>query len=81
MDSLTENITVTGNIIAHLFASTTGTTPTGSFKLIDVYPDKDPDNLLMSAYQLPVAMESFRGRYRKSFSSPQPLIPIKLKNL
>ena len=31
----------------------------------------------MSGYQLPVAMEVFRGRFRKSFSKPEPLIPGK----
>lgn len=77
MDSLTEDLTVTGTITAHLFASTTGTDADWIVKLIDVYPDNDQENLLMSAYQLPVAMEAFRGRYRKSFSNPQPLIPNK----
>jgi len=76
-DSLTEDITVTGNIMAHLFASTTGTDADWIVKLIDVYPGMNQENLLMSDYQLPVAMEAFRGRYRKSFSNPQPLIPNK----
>ena len=31
----------------------------------------------MSGYQLPVAMEVFRGRFRKSFSAPTPLTPNK----
>jgi uncharacterized protein len=77
MDSLTEDLTVTGKIIAHLFASTTGTDADWIVKLIDVYPAFDPKNLLMSGYQLPVAMEVFRGRFRKSFSNPSPLIPNK----
>jgi putative CocE/NonD family hydrolase len=77
MDSLTEDVTVTGKIIAHLFASTTGTDADWIVKLIDVYPNFDEKNLLMSGYQLPVAMEVFRGRFRKSFSSPSPLIPNK----
>jgi hypothetical protein len=46
-------------------------------KLIDVYPARDTANLLMSGYQFPVAMEVFRGRYRKSFSKPQALVPGK----
>lgn len=76
-DSLTEDLTVTGKIIAHLFASTSATDADWVVKLIDVYPDKYEKNILMSGYQLPVAMEVFRGRYRKSFSSPSPLIPNK----
>ncbi len=74
MDSLTNNLSVTGNITAHLFASTTGTDADWIVKLIDVYPAVDPVNILMSGYQLPVAMEVFRGRFRKSFSQPQPLV-------
>ena len=31
----------------------------------------------MSGYQLPVAMEVIRGRFRKSFEKPSPLVPTK----
>jgi putative CocE/NonD family hydrolase len=77
MDSLKEDLTVTGKIRAHLFASTTGTDADWIVKLIDVYPNFDQQSLLMSGYQLPVAMEAFRGRFRKSFSNPSPLVPNK----
>ena len=77
MDKLTDNITVTGQVTAHLFAATSGTDADWIVKLIDVYPDVDSLNLTMSGYQLPVAMEVFRGRFRKSFSSPAPLTPGK----
>jgi putative CocE/NonD family hydrolase len=76
-DSLAEDLTVTGKIIAHLFASTSGTDADWVVKLIDVYPDLDQKNFLMSQYQLPVAMEVFRGRFRKSLEKPEPLIPNK----
>ena len=74
-DSLTEDLTVTGKITAHLFASTTGTDADFVVKLIDVYPDINRKNILLSGYELPVAMEVFRGRFRKSFENPEPLIP------
>jgi putative CocE/NonD family hydrolase len=77
MDSLTEDLTVTGKIMAHLFASTSGTDADWIVKLIDVYPAFDPKNLTMSGYHLAVAMEAFRGRFRKSFSNPSPLTPNK----
>jgi putative CocE/NonD family hydrolase len=77
MDSLKEDLTVTGKITAHLFASTTGTDADWIVKLIDVYPDQYQKNILMSSYQLPVAMEVFRGRFRKSFSKPEALAPGK----
>lgn len=76
-DSLTEDITVTGEIITHLFASTSGTDADWVVKLIDVYPAFDAQNFFLSQYQLPVAMEVFRGRFRKSFSNPTPLTPNK----
>jgi len=75
LDSLTADLTVTGKITAHLFASTTGTDADWIVKLIDVYPAFYDKNILMSGYELPVAMEVFRGRFRKSFSNPQPLVP------
>ena len=57
MDKLTQNLTITGKITAHLFASTSGTDADLIVKLIDVYPDIDSTSLSMSGYQLPVAME------------------------
>jgi uncharacterized protein len=77
MDSLTEDLTVTGKVIAHLFASTSGSDADWIVKLIDVYPAFDQKNMFMSNFHLPVAMEVFRGRYRKSFEHPTPLTPNK----
>ena len=77
MDSLTEDLTVTGQITAHIAASTTGTDADWVVKLIDVYPDFDPENLAMSGYQFPVTLEIFRGRFRKSFEKPIPMVPNK----
>jgi putative CocE/NonD family hydrolase len=76
-DSITEALTVTGAIKAVLYASTTGTDADFIVKLIDVYPAVDHESLAMSGYQLPVAMEVFRGRYRKSFTKPEPFVPGK----
>jgi len=77
MDSLAENLTVTGKVMAHLFASTTGTDADFVVKLIDEYPATDTSSLKMSGYQLPVAMEVMRGRFRKSLEQPSPLVPGK----
>jgi len=79
MDSLKQEVTVTGNVMAHLFASTTGTDADFVVKLIDVYPDINTASLKMSGYQLPVAMEIIRGRFRKSFEKPSPLVPGKIE--
>lgn len=74
-DTLTEDITVTGQLYAKLFASVTGTDADWIVKLIDVYPDIYQKDLTMSGYQLMVANDVFRGRYRKSFSNPTPVKP------
>jgi len=76
-DTLSEDITVTGSIIAHLFAATTGSDADWVVKLIDVYPDKIKHNLKMSGYELMIASEVFRGRYRKSFEKPEAIVPGK----
>ncbi len=76
-ETLKEDLTVTGAVNAHLFASTTGTDADWIVKLIDVYPEWDPVNLKLSGYQLPVTMEVFRGKFRKSFTNPETLVPGK----
>jgi len=76
-DSLKERMTVTGDISVHLWASSTGTDADFVVKLIDVYPNFYPQSRVMSGFQLPVAMEVFRGRFRKSFEKPEPLVPGK----
>ena len=75
--SLKENLTVTGDVTAHIFVSTTGSDADFVVKLIDVYPDIDSASLSMSGYEMPVAMEVFRGRFRKSFSKPEAFVPGK----
>jgi putative CocE/NonD family hydrolase len=72
-DTLTEDVTVTGDIIGQLFASTTGTDSDWIVKLIDVYPEQWPDKPSMGGYQLMVTSEVLRGRYHKSFEKPEPL--------
>jgi hypothetical protein len=66
---LQSDLTVTGNVVADLFAATTGTDADWIVKLIDVYPDDAPT----PGYQLMVAEEILRGRYRNSFTTPQPV--------
>jgi putative CocE/NonD family hydrolase len=77
MDSLTEDLVVTGKIKAHLFASTSASDADWIVKLIDVFPAFNKEQLNMSGFQFPVAMEVFRGRFRKSFANPSPLTPGK----
>ncbi len=71
---LREALTVTGDVEADLWASTSGTDADWVVKLIDEYPS-DPKLGNMSGYQLMVAEEILRGRYRKSPDAPAPLTP------
>ncbi len=72
---LKEDLTIAGEVMAHLFASTTGTDADWVVKLIDVYPEHNPENWDLAGYQLMVSNEVFRGRYRKSFEKPEPITP------
>jgi putative CocE/NonD family hydrolase len=67
---LSERVRVQGVPVADIRAMTSGTDGDFVVKLIDVYPAKDPTNPAASGYQLPIAMDIFRGRYRESFEKP-----------
>jgi putative CocE/NonD family hydrolase len=69
-DVLTAPLRIAGQPVAHLFASTSGTDGDWVVKLIDVYPDEVPGNVEMGSYQLPVAMDILRGRYRDDPANP-----------
>lgn len=67
---LTEAVHVQGIPIADIRAVTSGSDGDFVVKLIDVYPAKDASNPENGGYQLPIAMDIFRGRYRNSFEHP-----------
>ena len=66
---LTMDLTITGEVVADIYAATTGTDNDMVVKLIDQYPDDDPD-AKMRGYQLMTNVEIFRGRYLDSFEKP-----------
>jgi putative CocE/NonD family hydrolase len=72
-EPLTEDLDVAGPVIGRLFASTSGTDSDWIVKLIDVYPETQSGPL--AGYQLTVAGDVLRARFRKSFERPEPLIP------
>jgi putative CocE/NonD family hydrolase len=69
---LKKDLVLTGEVIADIYASTTGTDNDLVVKLIDQYPGDDP-NVKMRGYQLMTNAEIIRGRYLKSFEKPAPL--------
>jgi len=74
-DPLTEDVTIAGNVTAKLFAATTGSDVDWVVKLIDVYPDTVAGKPKMGHYELMVADDIFRGRYRTSYEHPQAVTP------
>jgi len=81
-DVLTEDFTLAGDILAKLKVATTGTAADWIVKVIDVHPKDTKNNnknmqshLKMSNYHLMVRSEVMRGRFRNSFSTPEPFVP------
>lgn len=72
-EPLADDITVSGKIVANIFASTTGTDSDWIVKLIDVYPDNFQPDPTMSGFQLMIAGDVFRGRYYKGWEKSEPI--------
>jgi putative CocE/NonD family hydrolase len=72
-DTLTAPMKISGEPIANLVASTSGTDADWVVKLIDVYPDEVGGDAVMGGYQLMIAADIFRGRYRESFAAAKPI--------
>jgi putative CocE/NonD family hydrolase len=68
---LTSAIKISGQPMVNLIASTSGTDSDWVVKVIDVYPDELAGDASMGGYQLMIAADIFRGRYRESLSRPQ----------
>lgn len=77
---LDEDLVIAGDVMAHLFASTTGSDADWVVKLIDVYPDAYPADPKLAGYQLMVSNDVFRGRYRKSYEHPEAIVPGKTQD-
>ena len=83
-DILEEDLTLAGDILAKLKVATTGTGADWIVKIIDVHPtdaeeqkEGMQDHLKMSNYHLMVRSEVMRGKFRNSFSNPEPFVPNK----
>jgi putative CocE/NonD family hydrolase len=68
---LTKAVKISGQPVANLIASTSGTDADWVVKLIDVYPDEVAGQAAMGGYQLMVSADIFRGRYRESLEAPK----------
>jgi putative CocE/NonD family hydrolase len=84
---LENDVTMVGDLLAALKVSTTGTDADWIVKLIDVYPPDAPDfeetqdHLKMSNYHMLVRSEVMRGRFRNSFTKPEPFTPNEITDV
>ncbi len=74
-DVLKEPVKISGQPVANLVASTSGTDSDWVVKVIDVYPDEVAAQPSMGGYQLMVSADIFRGRYRERLDSPKAIAP------
>jgi putative CocE/NonD family hydrolase len=72
-DVLTAPVKISGQPIANVVASTSGTDSDWVVKVIDVYPPEVAGDPGMGGYQLMVSADIFRGRYRESLETGKPL--------
>ena len=70
---LTAPVKISGQPVANLVASTSGTDSDWVVKLIDVYPDEVAGQPKMGGYQLMISADIFRGRYRESLEKAAPI--------
>jgi uncharacterized protein len=80
-DPLDHDVVLSGDVSAELYASTSGTDADWVVKLIDVYPDTPPPDDRdaldtgpdLRGYELIIADEILRGRFRNGFEKPEPV--------
>jgi putative CocE/NonD family hydrolase len=86
-DELSEDVVLAGPLSPSLFVSTTGTDSDFVVKVIDVYPEDFPDpnpnptGIHMGGFQQLIRGEVFRGKFRNSFSKPEPFTPGKVEKI
>ncbi len=86
-EELEEDITIYGPIIANIQVATSGTDCDWIVKLIDVYPGDTPDpdpnpcKVRMGHFQMLLAGNVFRSKFRNSYTYPEPVIPDQIMNI
>ncbi len=72
-DVLAAPLKISGEPIANLIASTSGTDSDWVVKVIDLYPPEVASQPGMGGYQLMISGDIFRGRYREGFETGKPI--------
>ncbi|MDB5754657.1 MAG: glutaryl-7-ACA acylase [Massilia sp.] len=79
-DVLTAPVKISGEPVANLVASTSGTDSDWVVKVIDQYPDQVAHQPAMGGYQLMISADIFRGRYREGYEAARPIAANKALN-
>jgi len=74
-DVLRAPVKISGQPIANLVASTSGTDSDWVVKVIDVYPEEVAGQPALGGYQLMISADIFRGRYRENLETAKPIVP------
>jgi hypothetical protein len=77
-EPLAQPLTVSGEVVASLSASTSGTDSDWVVKLIDAYPEENPAQVELGGYQLMISADILRGRYREGFEVARPIAANKV---
>lgn len=86
-EPLETDFTIAGPIEATLYVSTSSTDADFVVKIIDVYPDDEPNpepnpnKVEMGGYQRLVRAEIMRGKFRNSYENPEPFTPNKIEEV
>jgi len=72
---LKDDLKIAGDIAAELYCATTGSDSDWVAKVIDVYPEYNPEDRALDGYELMIADEILRGRFRDGFEHPKPIVP------
>ena len=84
---LDEDLTLSGELLAELFVSTTQSDADWVVKLIDVFPgdsanhEHTPEGSSLANHHMMVRSEIMRGRYRNSFENPEPMTPNRITEI
>lgn len=86
-EPLADDMTISGEIMARLKVSTSGTDADWVVKLVDVFPGDHPNHPYVKAgrpmgdYHKLVRFEVFRGRFRNSYEQPEAFIPDEMSKV
>ncbi len=86
-EPLTDDLTISGQVLAHLNVSTTGSAADWIVKLIDVHPDDAPfvegsdPSVKFGGLQMMIRSEIMRGRFRNSYETPEPFVPDEITEI